>query len=73
MNQCQKIIKHIDRHGYITSYDAFRFCQTTSLHRRLSDLRELGYEFKAIRVDGEKTQWNEYHIIKRPKKKRDKL
>jgi hypothetical protein len=67
--QAQKIIDHIDRHGYITAYDAFRFCNITSLHRRLSDLREMGYQFKAIAVKTNKTHWNEYHIVKRPKKK----
>ena len=69
MNQCQKIIAHIERYGYITSMDASRRCGIVSLQTRLATLRGEGWVFSNVRVDKGKKHWHEYRIIKRPKKR----
>lgn len=41
--QCNQLLKKLQRKKGITSLEAFSELGITSLHRRLSDLRESGY------------------------------
>ena len=67
MNQGQKIINYMEKNGVISSLAAMRYIGTVSLHRRLSDLRELGYVFKDGWYGTGCKQYKVYWIVKRPK------
>ena len=42
-SQCNRLLKKLKRKKGITSLEAFQELGITSLHRRLSDLKEAGY------------------------------
>lgn len=46
MNQCEKILDHIRRNGSITQREAYLDHSIQSFTRRISDLRELGYNLR---------------------------
>lgn len=73
MNQCKQIANYIKTHGEITQLHATMYIGCTSLHRRLADMRELGYEFGskwivAVNKSGKKSRVKLYWIIKQPKR-----
>ncbi len=74
MNQSQAIVDYIKTHGAITQLHATMNLGCTSLHRRLSDLREIGYVFGSSWLIvqnryGKTTRVKSYWIIKQPKRK----
>lgn len=46
INQRQKIINHIRQYGSLTSLEATTILGITQFATRISELEELGYEFK---------------------------
>lgn len=48
MTQCEKIVEHIQRNGSITQREAYIDYGIQSFHRRLSDLKEAGYELYGV-------------------------
>lgn len=73
MNQCKQIANYIKTHGEITQLHATMYIGCTSLHRRLSDMREMGYVIgnKWLIVQnrcGDNVRVKLYWIIKQPRK-----
>lgn len=67
--QCNLLLQKLQRKKGITSLEAFQELGITSLHRRLSDLRERGYEISDTwhykldsngRVD---KRWKVYRLV----------
>lgn len=50
--QCMALLKALRRKRGITSFEAFSELHITSLHRRLSDLREMG-----VVIESQDTEW----------------
>lgn len=71
MTQCEKIIKYIEKHGSITTWDAFRDLGITRLSGRIHDLTYThGYEFErttetARNRDGETVNYTRYTFMKK--------
>lgn len=70
MSQAADIIVFMERTGSISAMEAFYGCGVTSLHRRLSDLRAMGYEFSEKWCGSGQKKYKRYSIKKRPKKAR---
>ena len=74
MNQSQAIVDHCNKYGSITSRIAVDMLGILSLHRRLSDLQALGYEFKSSwcvvpsRYGDNTARVKKYRITKQPRK-----
>ena len=47
-----RIIKYMQKHGGITSQDAFKDLGITRLSARIKELRDRGYDISTIMVDG---------------------
>lgn len=60
MTQCEKIIEYINRHGSITTWEAFKDLGITRLASRIHDLTEKGYEFDRVI---EKTKNRDYETV----------
>ena len=65
MNQCQRIIRHLDDFGSITSLEAMSDYGIMRLASRISDLRRRGYSITSEMVEGrnrygEKTFYKKY-------------
>lgn len=66
-NQNAAVLKHIQKHGYITTAAAFSELGISRLSARIYDLKHLGYEFvcenKSRRQeDGSIVRWKEYRL-----------
>lgn len=65
--ECDRLLKAL-QNGTVTAYMAFIELHITSLHRRLTDLREMGYQIEKRRVQKldergkEIEHWNEYWV-----------
>lgn len=73
LSQGKRIIEYLHTHRFITSADAWRI-GITSLHRRLSDLRESGYVFGNEMVrdeDDPLRHWKRYWLISEPMTKKE--
>lgn len=46
MNQCEKILKYIEKHGSITPLEALMCCGCYRLSARILDLRKAGHDIK---------------------------
>lgn len=68
-SQCGRLLKKLQRKRGITSLEAFQELGITSLHRRLTDLREMGYEIGdqwhyKTDADGKViTRWKVYWLV----------
>ena len=51
--QCQKILRHLEDHGSITTLDAFRDYGILRLASRMNDLKREGYSIKSEIMTGE--------------------
>ena len=72
MNQYQLIANYIKENGTITQLEATMHCGSTSLHRRMEDMRGMGYVFDSrweigTNRQGKITRFKVYWIIKQPK------
>lgn len=66
-NQCDRILKYMQRHGKITPLDALREIGCMRLASRISDLKKKGYMIKSDMVSvkntaGEKVHFAEYRL-----------
>lgn len=67
--QCTRLLKVLKRPEGITSLDAFKELGITSLHRRLSDLRQGGYEisdtwhYKTDSFGKVEKRWKVYRLV----------
>ena len=52
MTQHQKILRYLEEYGSITPLEAFRDLGITKLATRISELKEMGYEFKQEYMTG---------------------
>jgi hypothetical protein len=74
MSQTQAIVRFCNMKGSITNHQAMQI-GILSLHRRLTDLREKGYEFSSqwvkvpTRYGKGETEVLKYRIIKQPRSK----
>lgn len=76
MTQCEKIIDYINRHGSITTWDAFRDLGITRLSSRIHDLVLKGYDFNRQSVttknrDGEPVTYTKYSFKEEREDKKD--
>ena len=67
--QCDRILRYIDETGSITWAEAAYELGISSLHRRLSDLREQGYDFaktdeKSHNRYGDKVDYKRYRLVR---------
>lgn len=65
MTQCERIIRHLNDYGSITSLEAMREYGIMRLASRISDLRSRGYRIKVESIEGvnrynEKTRYARY-------------
>ena len=65
MTQCERIIRHLNDYGSITSLEAMREYGIMRLASRISDLRRRGYTIKVESIEGvnrynEKTRYARY-------------
>lgn len=67
MSQTQQILDYMQKHGYITSMDAFTTLKCTRLAARIAELRQEGHEIKTYRInkkfaDGETRSYAAYTL-----------
>ena len=65
MTQCERIIRHLNDYGSITSLEAMKEYGIMRLASRISDLRRRGYIIKVESIEGvnrynEKTRYARY-------------
>ena len=65
MTQCERIIRHLNDYGSITSLEAMREYGIMRLASRISDLRRRGYRINVESIEGvnrynEKTRYARY-------------
>lgn len=56
MTQCERVLRHLEDHGAITTYEAFREYGITRLPSRIHDLRGQGFSI----TSSYKTEKNRY-------------
>lgn len=66
--QRDKVLQYIREFGSITSWQAYADLGVTQLATRISELKELGYEFGKTRIYtrnrfGDKTHYDEYRLV----------
>lgn len=66
-SQCLKLIPKLTSEKGITSLEASRLLCITSLHRRLSDLRDMGCVIKTMPINQNGIRFNRYFATKVPK------
>ena len=69
INQRNKVINYINKHGSITSYQAYLDLGITQLATRISELKEQGYNFTDEWItkknrDGEPVSFKKYMLVK---------
>lgn len=68
-SQCNQLLKKLQRKKGITSLEAFQELGITSLHRRLTDLRQSGYEISGAwhyKMDSNgrvEKKWKVYRLV----------
>ena len=58
MTQCERILRHLNDHGSITSLEAMSEYGIMRLASRITDLKGMGYAIRSERVTG-KNRYNE--------------
>lgn len=66
-SQCLKLIPYLRSKRGISSLEASRLLSITSLHRRLTDLEEMGVTILRTPVVQNKKHFNRYFAVKVPK------
>lgn len=52
MSQCERIVEYINRHGSISTLEAFTDLGCTRLASRITDLKKQGYNIKSEYTEG---------------------
>lgn len=60
--QCLRLLKALRRKRGITSFEAFAELHITSLHRRLSDLREMGVVIQSKETEAKYLRYFATHV-----------
>lgn len=68
VTQCDRVLRHLNDFGSITSLEAMKEYGIMRLASRISDLKRQGYRFKITVVAGknrygEPTHFNEYRLL----------
>ena len=66
--QCERIIRHLQDYGSITSVEAISEYGVMRLASRIADLRQMGYPIRSEMVSGknrygEKTRYAKYTLV----------
>lgn len=61
-SQCLRLLKALRRKRGITSFEAFAELHITSLHRRLSDLREMGVVITSKETEAKYRRYFATHV-----------
>ena len=61
-SQCLRLLKALRRKRGITSFEAFAELHITSLHRRLSDLREMGVVIASKETEAKYRRYFATHV-----------
>lgn len=69
MAQYDRVKEYIEKHGSITSQDAWKDLHITRLSARIADLKEMGVNIGSttevsVNAWGEKSRYARYYIIK---------
>ncbi len=62
MTQCEKILRHLEDHGSITTYEAFVEYGITRLSGRIYDLRDQGVRIKSSDTTGKNRHGETTHF-----------
>ena len=67
MTQCQRIMRHLNDYGSITSLEAIKDYGIMRLASRISDLRKRGIEIESVVISGrnrydEPTYYKKYYL-----------
>ena len=70
ITQKDRVLQFIRDFGSITSWQAYAELGCTQLATRISELKEIGYEFTKTRIStknryGESTHYDEYRLVER--------
>lgn len=73
MNQMQLVLKHLNRHKYISSFKAIELYGITRLSAVIYDLKDAGYEIgtvwrHATNRYGNPVRYVDYYLIKNKRK-----
>ena len=64
MTQCERIIDYINKHGSITTMEAFHDLGITRLALRIHDLRDDGYQIKRETIRGKNRYGEPVHYMR---------
>lgn len=67
LSQCLKLLPYLRSKRGITALEASKNLNITSLHRRLSDLRDMGCEIETMPIHANGVRFNRYFATKVPK------
>jgi hypothetical protein len=64
MSQCERILKHMEMFGSITTMEAFNELGVTRLSGRIHDLRQKGYDIESESENryGDKVRYYKYFL-----------
>lgn len=65
--QCLRLLPYLRSKRGITALEASKNLHITSLHRRLSDLRDMGVTIEAMPINQDGHRFNRYFATKVPK------
>lgn len=65
--QCLRLLPYLRSKRGITALEASKNLHITSLHRRLSDLRDMGVNIEAMPINQDGHRFNRYFATKVPK------
>lgn len=65
MNQTEKVLDYLKKHGTITTYESYIKLKITRLPARINELRNQGYDIPgemetAVNQDGERVKFKRY-------------
>lgn len=66
-SQCMKLLPFLRSKRGITALEASKNLHITSLHRRLSDLRDMGVTIEAMPINQDGHRFNRYFATEVPK------
>ena len=68
VTQRERVLQYIIEKGFITSYDAFKDIGCTQVATRISELKDMGYQFRKERINtknkyGDPTHYDKYYLV----------
>ena len=70
MTQCELILRYLQEHGKITTYESYSKLFITRLPSRIYDLKQKGYKFEERWITkqnkyGRRCQFKEYRLVRK--------